>query len=47
MNSHNDPGRMATSAQATTLKGRQFSFLFLPFSVTMLELRLEHAISGR
>ena len=41
MNSHNDPQRITTSSQTANLKGRRFSFRFVPFSVTMLELKLE------
>jgi alpha-L-arabinofuranosidase len=47
MNSQNDPERIITSSQATGLQGREFSFSFVPFSVTMLELRLEPVSSAR
>jgi alpha-L-arabinofuranosidase len=47
MNSQNDPKRITTSSQAISLQGREFSFSFVPFSVTMLELRLEPPSSAR
>jgi alpha-N-arabinofuranosidase len=47
MNSRNDPDRITTSSRITNLTGSEFSFFFTPFSVTMLELRLELANTGR
>ncbi len=41
MNSSNDPERITTSSQALNAKGRSFSFSFTPYSVTLLELKLE------
>jgi alpha-L-arabinofuranosidase len=40
MNTRNDPSRITTSSEAADLKGSAFSFLFEPYSVTMLELKL-------
>ncbi len=47
MNSQNDPERITTSSAATNLKGSQFPFSVAPFSVTLLELRLEPVKSQR
>lgn len=47
MNSQNDPERITTSTQSSSLQGREFSFSFVPFSVTMLELRLDTDSSAR
>jgi alpha-N-arabinofuranosidase len=47
MNSRNNPDRISTSSRVTNLKGSDFSFFFTPFSVTMLELRLKSANTGR
>jgi alpha-L-arabinofuranosidase len=41
MNSQNDPERITTASHTTDLKGSEFPFVFAPFTVTMLELRLE------
>lgn len=40
MNSQNDPNRITTSSRPIVLKGNNVPFIFEPFSVTMLELRL-------
>ena len=41
MNSQNDPERITTSSHTTDLKGGEFPFSFEPFTVTMLELKLQ------
>ncbi len=41
MNSENDPERIGTSAQAVRVKGTEFTFSFSPYTVTLLELKLE------
>ena len=41
MNSQNDPERIATTSGTTNLKGSEFPFSFEPFTVTMLELKLQ------
>jgi alpha-L-arabinofuranosidase len=41
MNSQNDPDRITTSSQGVRLQGSEFSFSFAPFSVTLLELKLQ------
>jgi alpha-L-arabinofuranosidase len=41
MNSENDPRRITTSSQTVNLKGSEFSFSYAPFSVNLLELRLQ------
>jgi alpha-N-arabinofuranosidase len=41
MNSRNDPVRIATSSAAIDLRGSEFPFSFAPFSVTLLEVRLD------
>ena len=43
MNSRNDPERIRTVSRRTSLQGRQFDFRFDPYSVTLLELRLQSA----
>lgn len=45
MNSLNDAERITTSSQEVHLKGKEFPFSFLPYSVTLLELKLEPARS--
>ena len=47
MNSQNDPERITTSSKATDLRGKKFGFSFSPFSVTLLELKLEPAGKAR
>jgi alpha-L-arabinofuranosidase len=47
MNSQNDAERITTSPQAVNLKGSEFPFSFSPYSVTLLELKLEFAQSGQ
>ena len=41
MNSQNDAERITTASHPTDLKGSEFPFTFEPFSVTMLELKLQ------
>jgi hypothetical protein len=41
MNSQNDPERIVTASHASDLKGSEFPFSFEPFTVTMLELKLQ------
>jgi hypothetical protein len=41
MNSQNDPERITTASHGTDLKGSEFPFLFEPFTVTLLELKLD------
>jgi alpha-L-arabinofuranosidase len=41
MNFENDPERIATVSHPTDLKGSEFAFSFEPFTVTMLELKLQ------
>ena len=41
MNSPNDSERIATRREAVNLNGTEFSFSFSPFSVTLLELKLQ------
>ena len=41
MNSENDPERIGTSTGAVGGKGKEFTFSFSPYTVTLLELRLE------
>ena len=41
MNSQNDAERITTTSQAVSLKGSEFPFSFSPYSVTLLELKLE------
>ena len=43
MNSQNAPERIITFSEDANLKGNQFPFAFAPFSVTMLELKLDPA----
>ena len=47
MNSENEAERITTSSQAVSLKGSAFPFSFSPYSVTLLELKLEGAHLGK
>jgi len=47
MNSRNDPERITTFTEATSVKGSEFPFSVVPFSVTELELKLEATNSKR
>jgi alpha-L-arabinofuranosidase len=41
MNSQNDPERITVASHTTDLNGSHFQFEFAPFTVTLLELRLD------
>ena len=43
MNSRNDPERITTSSSAMDLRGSDFPCSFAPFSVTLLEIRLDNS----
>jgi alpha-L-arabinofuranosidase len=47
MNSRNDPERITPTSAAMDLRGSDFPFSFAPFSVTLLEVRLDASAARR